>query len=386
MGQLFKNVASQKVRVFAFADAGHASLDAGEPVTGNAAQITAQTAVDNAALGASNDVNPDEIDATNAPGFYEFDPTQAETNGSVVEWYPKSSTAGVQVVTVGGNVQTTQPQYLPDLNIASDGDFAGNVDGSVASVVGAVGSVTGAVGSVTGNVGGNVTGSVGSVLGGLNTTAGTITTLDGLDTAQDSQHSTTQGLVTTVDTVANGIKAVTDLLPDAGALTSIATASALSTVGTNVSTLVTKLTTGITSLAEWLGLLAGKQTGDATALTEIRATGAGSGTFDPTTDSGEAIRDTEPLGTAMRGTDSAYTGTPPTAAQNATELLDQAAGVETNRTVRGALRLILSACVGKMSGGATTTNTFRDTNDGKDRITATVDADGNRSAVTLDDS
>lgn len=35
--------------------------------------------------------------------------------------------------------------------------------------------------------------------------AGTINTLDALDTAQDSQHSTTQGLVTTVDTVVDAI-------------------------------------------------------------------------------------------------------------------------------------------------------------------------------------
>ena len=49
--------------------------------------------------------------------------------------------------------------------------------------------------------------------------------------------------------------------------------------------------TGITSVAEWLGLIAGKQTGDATARTEIRATGAGAGTFDETTDSQEALRD-----------------------------------------------------------------------------------------------
>ena len=46
--------------------------------------------------------------------------------------------------------------------------------------------------------------------------------------------------------------------------------------------------TGITSLAEWLGLLAGKQVGNATARTEIRATGAGAGTYDETTDSLEA--------------------------------------------------------------------------------------------------
>ncbi len=48
---------------------------------------------------------------------------------------------------------------------------------------------------------------------------------------------------------------------------------------------------GITSLAQWLGLIACKQTGDATARTELRATGAGSGTFDETTDSQEALRE-----------------------------------------------------------------------------------------------
>lgn len=48
---------------------------------------------------------------------------------------------------------------------------------------------------------------------------------------------------------------------------------------------------GITSLAQWLGLIAGKQTGNSTARTELRATGAGSGTYDETTDSLEAIKD-----------------------------------------------------------------------------------------------
>lgn len=49
--------------------------------------------------------------------------------------------------------------------------------------------------------------------------------------------------------------------------------------------------TGMTSLAQWLGLMSGKQTGNSTALAEIRAMGAGSGTYDPTTDSPEALRD-----------------------------------------------------------------------------------------------
>jgi hypothetical protein len=76
----------------------------------------------------------------------------------------------------------------------------------------------------------------------------------------------------------------------------------------------------------------------------------------------------------------------PTAIQNADALLDRTAGIETNRTVRQGLRLMLSALAGKLSGAATTTVTIRDTNDGKDRIVATVDSNGNRSAVTLDAS
>lgn len=46
--------------------------------------------------------------------------------------------------------------------------------------------------------------------------------------------------------------------------------------------------------------------------------------------------------------------------------------------------LMGSAILGKASGAATATVVFRALDDSKDRVTATVDADGNRSAVTLD--
>lgn len=58
--------------------------------------------------------------------------------------------------------------------------------------------------------------------------------------------------------------------------------------------------------------------------------------------------------------------------------------VEGSITVVQALRLQLAALAGKLSGAATTTVSIRDTGDTKNRIVATVDADGNRSAVTLD--
>lgn len=108
--------------------------------------------------------------------------------------------AGTRTLTAGTNIQLPSNGLanVTAWTVAITGNITGNLSGSV-------GSVSGAVGSVTGNVGGNVTGSVGSVLGGINTTAGVITTLDGLDTAQDSQHSTTQGLVTTVATVVDSI-------------------------------------------------------------------------------------------------------------------------------------------------------------------------------------
>lgn len=77
---------------------------------------------------------------------------------------------------------------------------------------------------------------------------------------------------------------------------------------------------------------------------------------------------------------------PPTANQNADALLDRAAGIETGITPRQGLRLMLAADVGKTSGAATPTFSIRDTNDSIDRVVATVDADGNRSAITLDAS
>lgn len=58
--------------------------------------------------------------------------------------------------------------------------------------------------------------------------------------------------------------------------------------------------------------------------------------------------------------------------------------VETGLTVRQALRLISAALAGKVSGAETSTVTIRNVGDTKDRITATVDANGNRTAVTTD--
>lgn len=55
-------------------------------------------------------------------------------------------------------------------------------------------------------------------------------------------------------------------------------------------------------------------------------------------------------------------------------------------SLRGAIKLMLAVLTGKSSGGGTTTLVFRDINDAKNRISATVDSDGNRTAVGTRDA
>lgn len=61
-------------------------------------------------------------------------------------------------------------------------------------------------------------------------------------------------------------------------------------------------------------------------------------------------------------------------------------GTQDGKTFAQMMVLISAALLGKASGMGTTTGTFRDMADTKDRIVATIDADGNRTAVTLDAS
>jgi hypothetical protein len=58
--------------------------------------------------------------------------------------------------------------------------------------------------------------------------------------------------------------------------------------------------------------------------------------------------------------------------------------IEGSLTSRQIQRIVLAASAGKITGGGTATIIFRDDADAKARITATVDANGNRTAVTKD--
>jgi hypothetical protein len=193
-----------------------------------------------------------------------------------------------------------------------------SVSGSVGSVTGAVGSVTGAVGSVTAGVTlstaeRNATADQvwDEVLSGHLTAGTTGAALNGAGSAGDPWGTALPGAYgagTAGNIVGNRLDAAvtTRLAPTtAGRTLDVATTGEAgldfnNVAGTipdsaGVTTLLTRITStifsGITSMKEWLGMLAGKQVGNTTARTELRSSGAGAGTFDETTDSQEAIRD-----------------------------------------------------------------------------------------------
>ena len=70
-----------------------------------------------------------------------------------------------------------------------------------------------------------------------------------------------------------------------------------------------------------------------------------------------------------------------------TDIEDIIAGItDGSYDLQEMMRIIFSAIALKTAGGGTTTLTSRDLADSKDRITLTVDSNGNRTAVVLDGS
>ena len=280
--------------------------------------------------------------------------------------YLPSATAGAAggVFIAGSNAATSITTALTanitgnlSGSVGSVTGAVGSVTGAVGSVTGAVGSVTGAVGSVTGNVGGNVTGSVGSVAAnGITSTSIATDAINAASVKADAVTKIQNGLATPTNITAGTITTTTNLtnLPAAAALEATLTAMKGATFS------------GATDSLEAL-----RDRGDA-----AWATATGFSTLDAA-----GVRTAVGLATANLDT---QLGDLPTAAENATALLDAANGVETGLTPREALRLTSAALAGKISGAETTTVVIRNTADTKDRITATVDVDGNRTAITTD--
>lgn len=261
---LYKNVASQKVAVYAHDTAADA------PKTGDAANITAQVSKDGGATAASNDTNPTELDATDAPGIYLFDLTQTESNCDLFILFAKSSTADIQLDAV------------------------------------------------------------------------VIYTLPG----------TNAGVTPAEQTVRDAMK----LAPSGGAAAGGSIDDLLVTVETNTQNIETDTQDIQTRLPA--ALVSGRMDSNVQAMANgvITAAVIATGAIDADALAADAVD----------------------------EILDEV--IEGSTTMRQALRIFMAALANKVSGGGTTTITFRDLADSKARITATVDASGNRTAVTLDGS
>ena len=213
-----------------------------------------------------------------------------------------------------------------------------------------------------------------------------------IPTTITTAHTTTDGLVTTVDTVVDGIKAVTDALPDAGALTDIDTGI------NNIETVVITNAAGVDIAADIIALKAEtvlivEDTGTTlpTAITSAHTT---TDALIAALNDLSAAQVNAEVDTALADYDGP-TKAEMDAAHAATDALiaalnDLSAAQVWDAVVEGAysfkdyMRLMMSAIGGKVNGGGTTTITYRDTADTKDRVTYTIDAMGNRTAVTLD--
>jgi hypothetical protein len=97
---MFKNVAAQKFRVFAF------DVTTGAPKTGDAANLTAYVSKDYGAPTVLADTSAAEEDATNAAGYYLFDAAQAETNADTLLVSGKSATANIKVIGAPATIYT----------------------------------------------------------------------------------------------------------------------------------------------------------------------------------------------------------------------------------------------------------------------------------------
>jgi hypothetical protein len=231
------------------------------------------------------------------------------------------------------NAAAIAADAITDAKVASDV--------TIASVTGAVGSVSGAVGSVTGNVGGNVVGTVASVVGAVGSVTGNVG-----GNVSGSVGSIASGGISTASFAAGAINAAAiagDAITDAKVASDVTIASVTGAVG-SVTGAVGSVTGAVGSVT---GNVGGNVVGSVGSVT--------------------TVSDKTGYRLSATGVD---------------DVLDEV--VEGSYTFRQFLRLFAAALGGELSGAATTTITIRDASDTKTRMTVTVDADGNRSALSLD--
>lgn len=256
----------------------------------------------------------------------------------------------------GTNAATTITTGLTTTFTGNLTGSVGSVTGSVGSVTGAVGSVTGAVGSVTGNVGGNVVGSVASVTAAVSVTgdlsAAMKTSVTTACTASTPTAAAVTGAVGSVtgNVGGNVIGSVGSVV---GAVGSVTAAVLLPSIPANWITAAGVNAAALNGKGDWN---IGKTGYALTAAYDAAKTAS---------QAGDAMALTAGERTALTAAVWAYV----------------VAGTTT--AVQG-MRGFMAAMMGKASGLSTNAPKYRDIADTKNVIDVTSDANGNRSAVTLD--
>lgn len=176
---------------------------------------------------------------------------------------------------------------------------------------------------------------------------------------------------------------------------STSTSSAIGAAGRNIVSTGVGLAVGATTAQAIVQIITsgyGTSSSSALAAAVISLITSGSATSSGSTLLG-AVINIEPSGASVSSGQTIMTaighivteggGSPELSPQGlALSLLDDN-DIETGYSMRESLRLILSALSGKVSGAGGAVISIRDVNDTIDRIIATVDANGNRTSVTL---
>lgn len=149
--------------------------------------------------------------------------------------------------------------------------------------------------------------------------------------------------------------------------------------------IVSAVANGTLSFAKLNAILAGAANAGASGTLTFTATSALAGAkFSVTASASGSLSGAGSVLTAIGHMEAEGGGATPLSPEGlAASLLDNE-DIETNYSLRESLRLILSSLAGKVSGAGTSTITIRDVNDTVNRIVATVDSNGNRTAVTKD--
>lgn len=342
-----RNVSGQFIQLFVF------DYSTGAPKTGDASNLTFYVAPDgDTSPNALGDTSATELSSTNAPGWYQCDLTQAETNFINALFSGKSSTGNVSVV---GRVVSTTPAgfstFVTPTNLTAAQIATGVWQDATAgdfTTASSIGKALYIANVAPGGSGGHlISGSnSGTTTFGALTVTGA-TTLSGAVSFGSTFAVTGTSTFAAINTGAIGTGTVTVTGNVSVSGTTTLTGAVTATNGANAITGVTAVVTGTVTVGT---------NNDKTGYSLVSGY--------------DAAKTAAQAGDAMTLTAGAVTAI-------------WAYVVTGSTTAVQMMRGFAAAMLGKASGLPTTPK-YRDVADTKDVITATATTDGNRTAVTLD--